>query len=388
MTQRTDLHEPSAPSAPRRSPARLRRPLAFACLAAFAGCAKSEREPDLKAKPTVSAPAANAAAASLALPPLPPPPASLGPLKTPPGNPTTPAKVQLGRRLFFDAALSVDGSRSCYSCHQNEDGTGGREPTAIGAKNTPLPRHSPVLWNVGYLPKLYWDGRSDSLEAQAKAAWAGGNMGVGQDNLPAKAEEIGSKPEYAAAFAAVFPGLGATPETIVQAISAYERTLFCGDTKLDRHLAGDATALDANQKAGLELFIGKAACHSCHTPPFFSDAYLVEDGAYHNVGVGIAGKDTSAVDVGRQKVSENPSEWAAFKTPSLRNVSRSAPYLHDGSMSTLRDVVKFMAAGGYKNPAIDPKMVDKKLTDDEIDKLVAFLGTLDCSGSLEPPPSL
>ena len=362
-------------------------------LAFSAASACSKSEPEKRTPPATTAPSATASAAPPAallppLPPLPAPPKSLGPMKAVPNNPTTPAKARLGQQLFFDPALSVDGTRSCYSCHQNEDGTGGHEPTAIGAKNTPLPRHSPTLWNVGYLPKLYWDGRANSLEEQAKAAWAGGNMGVGQDNLSIKAEEIGDKPEYKAQFAAVFPGVGATADTVVQAIAAYERTLFCGDTALDRHLAGDTTALNDAQKAGLELFIGKAGCHSCHTPPFFSDAYLMEDGSYHNVGVGVRGKDPSAVDVGRQKVSENPSEWAAFKTPPLRNITRSAPYLHDGSLSKLEDVVRFMAGGGFPNPAIDPKMVNKNLSDDEIQKLVAFLGSLECSGSLAPPTTL
>lgn len=348
-----------------------------------AGCSKDEAKHE-RAK----APAARPKESAAALAALPQPPASLGPLKTPKDNPTTAAKVQLGQRLFFDKSLSVDGTRSCYSCHQNEDGTGGHEPTAIGAKNVPLSRHAPVMWNVAYLPRLYWDGRADSLEAQAKGAWAGANMGVGEENLAAKAAEIGAKPEYGAAFDAAFPGFGATAETVVQALAAYERTLFCGDTALDRHVAGDASALTAEQKAGLELFIGKAACHSCHTPPFFSDAYVMEDGAYHNVGIGIEGKEPSAVDVGRQKISQNPSDWAAFKTPSLRNVTRSAPYLHDGSIASLEEVVRFMAGGGYKNPGLDPKMVDKQLSDDEIQKLVAFLGALECTGSLSPPTAL
>jgi cytochrome c peroxidase len=360
-------------------------------LLTLAACSKSEPEkrPASGATPSPGAPASTTspAAAMPALPPLPAPPTSLGPLKAT-ANATTPAKARLGQQLFFDPALSVDGTRSCYSCHQNEDGTGGHEPTAIGAKNVPLPRHSPTLWNVAYLPKLYWDGRADSLEAQAKAAWAGGNMGVGQDNLAAKAEEIGDKPEYAPQFAAAFPGIGATPDTVVQAIAAYERTLFCGDTALDRHVAGDTTALNDDQKAGLDLFIGKAACHSCHTPPFFSDSYLMEDGSYHNVGIGLRGKEPSAVDVGRQKVTNNPSEWAAFKTPSLRNVTRSAPYLHDGSLSKLEDVVRFMAGGGFPNPALDPKMVNKNLSDDEVKKLLAFLGSLECSGSLAPATPL
>jgi cytochrome c peroxidase len=363
---------------------------AWWALAFGLACAKSEAPKPTAESTSGSQTTATATATPkpLSLPPLPEPPSSFGPLRVPANNPTTPAKVRLGQELFFDPALSVDGTRSCYSCHQNEDGTGGHEPTAIGAKNAPLPRHSPVLWNVGYLPKLYWDGRSDSLEAQAKAAWAGGNMGVGEANLSAKADEIANMPKYQPLFAAAFPGIGATPTSIVQALSAYERTLFCADTKVDRHLAGDSSALNDQQKAGLELFIGKAGCHACHTPPFFSDAYLAEDGSYHNIGVGFAGKAANAVDVGRQKVTNLADDFAAFKTPSLRNVSRTAPYLHDGSLAKLRDVVRFMAGGGYKNPKLDPKMVDKKLSDGEIDALVAFLGALECGGKLEAPPAL
>lgn len=361
----------------------------WALALALAACSKSQApEPAPASAPPAATPVAAAPAPPLPLPTLPPSPTLLGPLRTPANNPTTPAKVLLGQRLFFDPALSVDGTRSCYSCHQNEDGTGGHEPTAIGAKNVALPRHAPVMWNVGYLPRLYWDGRAESLEAQARAAWAGGNMGVGEQNLSAKADEIGSAPGYSRLFAAAFPGVGATATTVVQAIAAYERTLFCADTKADRFMAGDASALNDKQKAGYELFVGKAACHSCHTPPFFSDAYLAEDGSYHNVGVGLAGKAPEAVDVGRQKISQINEDFAAFKTPSLRNVTRSAPYLHDGSIAKLEDVVHFMAGGGYANPARDPKMFDKKLSKEEIDEIVAFLGALECNSKLEPPPSL
>jgi cytochrome c peroxidase len=351
-------------------------------LAALGGCSKKDA-PSGSSAAASSKPVGTAAA--VALPPLPVPPAIFGALKTPENNPTTAEKVHLGNQLFFDQRLSVDGSRSCYSCHQNEDGTGGHDPKAIGAGNKPLPRHSPTLWNVAYLPKLYWDGRSDSLEAQAKAAWSGGNMGVPPDKLAAKADELGSLPEYKEQFDRAFPGLGATPETVVQAISAYERTLFCADTAFDRFSAGDTGAMNDAQKAGWELFIGKAGCHGCHTPPLLSDAYVNADGAYHNNGVGQEGKDEASIDEGRMKISKNPLDWAAFKTPSLRNITRSAPYFHDGSVAKLEDAVRFMATGGFMNKALDPKLMDKKLTDEELKNLIAFLGALECGGKLTPP---
>jgi len=312
-------------------------------------------------------------------------PLTLGSMGTPKDNPTTPAKVRLGNLLFFDNRLSADGTRSCYSCHDNADGTGGHEPLAVGAKGAKLPRHAPVMWNVGYLPKLYWDGRSDSLEAQMKAAWAGGNMGVGQDGLAAKAKEVGDLPEYKALFAAAFPGEGVTPDIIARAVSAYERTMFCGDTAFDRFSSGDKTALTDEQAKGLALFSGKAACNACHTPPFFSDAYTTDGGAFHNVGIGTKDKPEAEVDVGRAKVSKNDVDWAAFKTPTLRNVTRSAPYFHDGSVATLEAAVALMAGGGVANKRKDAKLVDKKLNKGEVASIVAFLGALECKGALALP---
>lgn len=249
-----------------------------------------------------------------------------------------------------------------------------------------MPRHAPQMWNVAYLPAFYWDGRADSLESQATAAWAGGNMGVGKENLQKKADEIGLKPEYEALFAEAFPGEGATPDTIVKALAAYERTLTCGETAWDKFSAGDASALDEEQKKGWELFRSdKAGCASCHTPPFFSDAFLAAGGAYHNAGVGIEGKKEAEIDTGRQAISKSASDFGAFKTPSLRNISRTAPYFHDGSAATLEAAVRFMAKGGFKNKNLDPKFVDRKLSDAEIKSLVAFLGSLACEGTLTPP---
>jgi cytochrome c peroxidase len=312
-------------------------------------------------------------------------PHDLGKMPIPEANPMSPEKVELGRKLFFDARLSVDGSRSCYSCHLNEDGSGGKDPIAIGAKEKLLTRHSPALWNVGYLPRLYWDGRADSLEAQGTAAWAGGNMGVGKENLEKKAKEIGALPEYKAAFKAVFPEKGATAETVMQAVSAFERTLVCDDTAYDRFAKGDKSALTEPQKRGLEVFMGKAGCVACHAPPFFSTSFLGKDGAYFNVGVGYEGKAPEAVDVGRKKVSESDADMGAFKVPSLRNVSKSAPYFHDGSKKTLEEAVRFMANGGFKNANLSPLLTDRKLTDAEIGSIVTFLGALDCTSKIEAP---
>lgn len=312
-------------------------------------------------------------------------PHDLGKMPIPAENPQTPEKIELGRRLFFDARLSVDGSRSCYSCHLNEDGSGGKDPLAIGAKEKLLTRHSPALWNVGYLPRLYWDGRSESLEVQGAAAWAGGNMGVGKENLEKKAKEIGALPEYKATFAAVFPGKGATPETLMQAISAFERTLVCDDTAYDRFAKGDKSALTEPQKRGLEIFMGKAGCVACHAPPFFSTSFMGKDGTYFNAGVGYEGKAPDAVDVGRKKVSQSDADMGAFKVPSLRNVSKSAPYFHDGSKKTLEEAVRFMAGGGFKNPNLSPLLMDRKLTDSEISSIVTFLGALECNEKIEGP---
>jgi cytochrome c peroxidase len=296
----------------------------------------------------------------------------------------TEAKVALGYQLFFDSRLSVDGSRSCYSCHQNEYGNGGAEPLAIGAAGRQLTRHSPVIWNVGYMPRFYWDGRAVSLEAQAKGAWGGGNMGVGAENLDAKAAEIGGIPGYANQFAEVFGERGATAETVAEAIAAYERTLVCDDTRYDRHNAGEESALSEGEARGLELFNGKAACSTCHTPPFFSAQFATAEGVYYNVGIGIQGRPEGEVDAGRQVVTKLDEDWAAFKVPSLRNISKSAPYFHDGSVNTLEEAVRYMAGPGAANKNLTPLMMDRGLSDAEVGELVAFLGSLVCP-TLEAP---
>ncbi len=289
----------------------------------------------------------------------------------------TAAKVALGHQLFMDKRLSGDGSRSCYSCHQNELGNADGRPKALGAGDKPLGRNTPTIWNVGYHSSLYWDGRAPSLEKQALGAIKGGNMGVGADNMAAKAAELGKLAEYREAFEAVF-GLGQADDVsmdhIAKALSAYERTLLCGGTTYDR---GE---LDEAAKRGQALFSGKAACASCHAGPNFSD------GLFHATGIGFdqAGKPSDGGDVGRAKPTGDQGHEFQFRTPTLRNVAKTGPYFHDGSVAELGDAVKFMAAGGNpKAPKLDPLLRDVGLTDAEVADLVAFLSALDCPGQLE-----
>ncbi|MEM7434353.1 MAG: cytochrome c peroxidase [Myxococcota bacterium] len=318
-------------------------------------------------------------------PELPVAPSAFPAMKIPEDSPQTIPRALVGSMLFFDPRLSVDGSRSCYSCHQNEHGNGGGTPLAVGAKEKQLTRHSPVIWNVAYFDELYWDGRSGSLEAQAKGAWGGGNMGVGKDNLEKKAKELSKIKGYREAFAQAFPDEGMTADTIAKALAAYERTLVCNNTQYDRYAQGYDKALTDQQKEGWALFMGKAQCVVCHTPPMFSSAMGIDGGIYYNAGIGTEGVEESEVDIGRAAVTKDDADWAAFKVPSLRNISKSAPYFHDGSVATLKEAVTLMATGGIDNKNKTPLLADRGLTDSEIDALVAFLGALDCPRTLEKP---
>lgn len=328
-------------------------------------------------------------------PPTPPPPAarpSQGTLATlpalpTPADPANAAKVALGHALFFEKQLSVDGTKACYSCHLNENGTGGADPLAIGAGGKALPRHSPALWNVGYADgAFYWDGRADSLEAQAKAAWAGGNMGVGDDKLEAKAAEVAKLKAIAPLWKAAFGDGAATAAQVTEALAAYERTLVCNATPYDKFAAGDKAALTEGQQRGLDVFMTKGMCTACHTPPHFTAAQMTKGGVFWNAGVGYAGKDPAAVDIGRKKVTNKDTDMGAFKVPTLRGVGQSAPYFHDGSVATLEEAVKYMASAATPNPNLSPLFNDKGLTPDELKDLVDFVGNgLACPGGFEVP---
>jgi len=311
--------------------------------------------------------------------PLPSDPAKYAPLeafeamKIPNDNPMTAEKAALGRQLFFDTRLSGDGKLSCYSCHLNEKGLTDGLAIGVGAFKKPLTRSSPTLWNIGYHADWYWDGRAKTLEAQALAAWKGVNMGA------AKPEEITATLNgiagYKKQFKAVF-NEDATPDNVAKALACYMRTIISQTTPYDRWKKGDEKAVSDSAKRGFEVF-KKAKCDNCHSGALFADLQ------YHNVGIGMAAEKP---DVGRFAVTKDPKDTGAFKTPTLRDVARSAPYFHDGSAATLEEAVKIMTGGGLENPHLDKvNLVKTDLTADETKDLIEFLKSLTEKAELKEP---
>ena len=305
-------------------------------------------------------------------------------MAVPADNPMTQEKVELGKQLYYDPRLSGDGVRSCYGCHLKENGLTDGKPLAIGAFDKTLTRSSPSLWNIGYHSEFYWDGRSGALEAQVKGAWGGGNMGAsGNDDVPsmddicAKLNEISG---YKEQFQNVF-GADATPDNVAMAVASFMRTIVASDSAWIRFRGGDESALSEQARSGWEIFSEKAKCINCH------DGLLLTDLQYHNVGIGIDGDKVS--DPGRGKVSGDEKDTGAFKTPTLMDISKSAPYMHDGSVATLEEAVDLMTSGGKPNKWLDEENLkdakDANLSDAEKADLVAFLRALDANYTVMEP---
>jgi cytochrome c peroxidase len=286
-----------------------------------------------------------------------------------PDNPVTLAKAELGMTLFFDPRLSSTGKMSCATCHPPEQAwaDGLRfSPKSDGSMNT---RNTPSVYNVGYLTKLYWDGRTEPLEVNVRAAWTG-QMGADPDAIGRKLTEVaGYRPMFEAAF-----GGEATGDRIVQALASFLRLLRTGDSPFDRWQAGNQIAVPNEAKEGWEIFRGRGACIQCHVP------FLFTDGSFHNTGVGMAAENP---DLGRGKFDQ--TLIGAFKTPSLREVANTAPYFHDGSVATLEEAVRQMSKGGLKNPHIAPELQDRSFSDDDVRKVVAFLRSLSSDKKWTPP---
>lgn len=305
--------------------------------------------------------------------PLPAPLKDYEAMAIPADNPLTPEKVALGRELWFDTRLSGDGAHSCYGCHVCEKGLTDGLAKAIGANNKVLTRSSPTLWNIGYHKEFYWDGRSKTLEDQALAAWTKANMGAKADDVVKNLNAIAG---YREQFQKVFGG-PATPANVVQALASFERTIISGDTAWDHFRAGDKSALSESAQRGWQVF-QEAKCTNCH------DGMLLTDQQYHNVGIGMDAKEP---DLGRGAITKKPEENGAFKTPTLRDISKSAPYFHDGSVATLSDAVDVMLGGGKANDHLDTKNLQKHaITKEQKDDLLAFLKSLDVECKLTKPP--
>lgn len=288
-------------------------------------------------------------------------PPGLMDMRVPSSNPLTEAKIELGKQLYFDPRLSRDNSVSCASCHDPEQGWSNGAAFATGIDGQVGGRSAPTIINSGYSYFQFWDGRAIKLEGQA--------LGPIQNpiemdlTLDALVKKLNGIEGYRKQFQEVF-GEDVSADGIAKAIASFERTVLSGDAPYDRFKAGDKSALSEAAQRGMDLFFNKAKCSACHSGPNFSDH------AFHNIGVGM---DQKEPDIGRYTVTKIEGDKGRFKTPTLREIARTAPYMHDGSEKTLREVVEYYNKGGVKNAQLDEGIFPLKLTDQEIDDLVTFL---------------
>lgn len=291
-------------------------------------------------------------------------------LKIPADNPITKGKVVLGRFLFFDKRLSKDDRISCATCHIPVLAFTDRQPVSIGINRQQGGRSAPTALNRAFTNVQFWDGRAPTLEAQSVGPLTNPieHGFMNNDEMVAKLNSIDG---YKKQFKMVFK-TGITVETVGKAIATYQRTFLSGNSPFDRFDAGnDSKAISDAAKRGLKLFRGKARCGICHAGFNFSDE------SFHNLGVGWGHE---VVDVGRYNVTQKKKDIGGFKTPTLREIEHTAPYMHDGSLATLDDVVAFYNQGGVTNPFLSQLVMPLKLNDMEQKDLVAFLKTLSGEG--------
>jgi cytochrome c peroxidase len=337
--------------------------------------------------------------------------------RIPANNPMTPAKVSLGQALYFDKRLSADGTVSCATCHDPANAFTDHSSVAIGVSSKVGTRNAPTILNAMFSERLFWDGRVGSLEEQAKQPITNPfEMGMGgNDAVVARVTAI---PEYRQRFQSVFRSERITIDTIVKAIAAYERTQLSANSPFDRFISGDANAITKAQRRGWELFKGKAKCIECHSfsgaSPFFTDF------KFHNTGIaandmnfeqlsGLARQiaDNERIssrskpinltnnlpasvrqtapslahtqgftELGRYLVTKQPKDIGAFKTPTLRDIELTTPYMHNGSEKTLIDVVRFYNRGGNANANLDERLRPLNLNEEEMNELVEFMRAL------------
>jgi cytochrome c peroxidase len=332
------------------------------------------------------------------------PPLGLPPIPNPGDNIISPEKIELGRLLFFDRRLSHNNTFSCAMCHVPEQGFSSNElATAVGIEGRTVRRNSPTIYNVAYLERLFHDGRERTLEQQIWGPLLAHNE-MGNPSVGQVIEQIMAIPEYRDRFDKAFAGRPVTMETVGMALASYERVLVSANSPFDRWYYGaEKEAMSADQQAGFRLFTGKANCSSCHL--ITDESALFTDNAMHNTGIGYQrsmsnpsaqtqvqiapGKhitvrtdavadasETPPNDIGLYEITENPDDRWKYRTPTLRNVALSAPYMHNGSISTLEEVIEFYNGGGIENELLDPLLRPLNLSDQESDQLLAFLRAL------------
>ncbi len=331
------------------------------------------------------------------------PPLGLPAVPVPANNPLTKEKISLGRKLFYDRRLSLNNTFSCAMCHIPEQGfTSNEMATAVGIEGRTVRRNSPTLYNIAYARSLFHDSRETTLEQQIWAPLLAHNE-MANPSIGYVIEKINNSADYNGLFKEAF-GKEPSMETVGMAIASYERTLNSANSAFDRWYYGkDKQALDAKAQRGFQLFNGKANCSSCHS--ITRNHALFTDNNNHNTGIGYAeamGKtdiiqrvqvapgvyvevaatvitavaETKPNDLGRYEVTQKPEDRWKYKTPSLRNVSLTAPYMHNGTFATLQQVVEFYNRGGIANENLDPFIKPLNLTEPEIADLTAFLESL------------
>ncbi len=292
-------------------------------------------------------------------------------IPAPKDNKLTDAKVDLGHKLYFDPRISKNGVMSCATCHNPGLGWEDGLPTGLGHKGNRLGRHSPTILNLAWAPLLFWDGRASSLEEQAKGPMlADAEMGMSEQLVLSRVQKIKG---YQKLFEKAFPGEKIDLKNVAKAIASFERTIVSGEARFDKWIKGDEKAMTEPEKRGFVLYNTKAQCSTCHS------GWRFTDDAFHDIGL-------NSKDLGRGEIVKNVEALKyAFKTPTLRNIVERTPFMHDGSISSLEEVIRHYENGFVKRKSLSWAMKKFTLTNEERSDLVAFLKTLSSKDTVEVP---